>query len=347
MSTAVKNILIIKPSSLGDVVTVLPALSALRRNFPQAGISWLVRPEFAPLIKDHPHLDEIILFDRKFLGRAWYNLKATKALLTLITRLRRGRYDIVMDFQGLFRTAALGWLSGGSRRFGMFTAREFAGLFYTHKVTRDEDSIHVVDYYLRMVKAAGATDLSAQFIFPENRTAENSVAKSLSENSIETGNYAVFIPGSAHISKCWPREYFASLAERIMEGFAFSIVAVGAKPEKALIEEIVSCARVPVINLAGRTSLGELVALFRRAAVVITNDTGPGHIAAALGVPLVMIFGPSNPIRLFPYRRPETLAAVEPFKRGLKLQSDNPAHAIDAISVDYVYQKLCEQLEGH
>jgi ADP-heptose:LPS heptosyltransferase len=137
------------------------------------------------------------------------------------------------------------------------------------------------------------------------------------------------------------------LAEKIMKGFGLSIIAVGTEPEKALIEEIVSCAKVPVINLAGRTSLGELVALLRQAAIVITNDTGPGHIAAALGVRLVMIFGPSNPIRLLPYRRAETLAAVEPFKRGLKLQSDNPAHAIDAISVDYVYQKFCEQLKVH
>jgi ADP-heptose:LPS heptosyltransferase len=186
MSTVIKNILIIKPSSLGDVVTVLPALSALRRNFPQAVISWLVRPEFALLIKDHPHLDEVILFDRKFLGKAWYNPKAMKALLTLIARLCRSRFDIVMDFQGLFRTAGLAWLSGCKKRFGMTTAREFAGLFYTHKVTRGEDSVHVVDYYLKMVKATGATDLSVQFIFPENQTAGNSVAKLLSENSIET-----------------------------------------------------------------------------------------------------------------------------------------------------------------
>jgi ADP-heptose:LPS heptosyltransferase len=101
-----------------------------------------------------------------------------------------------------------------------------------------------------------------------------------------------------------------------------------------------------VSDFVGLTSLPELVALFKQARIVVSNDTGPGHIAAALGTPLVMIFGPSNPIRLFPYRRPETLVAVEPFGRGPKLQSSDPAHAIEAITVDDVYQKVCEQMNS-
>ncbi len=107
-----KNILIMKPSSLGDIILVLPALTALRRNFPDAKISWLVRPEFAALLENHPHLDRIIPFDRKFLGKAWFHPCAFAALLALIRRLRTARFDVVFDFQGLFRTASLAWLSG-------------------------------------------------------------------------------------------------------------------------------------------------------------------------------------------------------------------------------------------
>ncbi len=133
------NILIIKPSSLGDIVLALPALSALRKSFPNSRISWLVRPEFAALLENHPHLDEIILFDRKFLGKAWWNPGAFGALVSLIRRLRNGRFDVVFDFQGLFRTASLAWLSGCKRRFGRAGAREFAHIFYTHKVAQGKD----------------------------------------------------------------------------------------------------------------------------------------------------------------------------------------------------------------
>ncbi|GAI96034.1 unnamed protein product [marine sediment metagenome] len=193
---------------------------------------------------------------------------------------------------------------------------------------------------------AGASDIAVQFVFPQDHTAADSADRLLKNHDIELDNYAVFIPGSAHKSKCWPGHNFVSLAEKMVSQFGLSIIAVGTKPEKAIIEKIVSQASVRVSGFVGLTSLPELVALFKQARIVVSNDTGPGHIAAALGVPLVMIFGPSNPIRLFPYRRPETLAAVNPFGRGLKLQSSDPAHAIEAITVDNVYQKVCDQMNS-
>jgi lipopolysaccharide heptosyltransferase I len=346
MSSALKNILIIKPSALGDVVTALPALAALRQSFPEVRISWLVRPEFATLLQGHPFIDEIIYFDRRFLGKAWYNPKAASALLKLISLLRDRDFDLIMDFQGLFRTAFLGWLSGCKKRIGMKNARELAPLFYTDKVSQPTDSAHVIDHYLKMVKTITNTDVSAQFVFPQNQQAKLSVDELLSSNHIKSKNYAVFIPGSAHRSKCWPAEKFASLAQKIKSQFGFSIVAVGVKSERPMIEKIISRATVPITNLADQTNLPELVALLKQAAVVITNDTGPGHIAAAMGGPLVMIFGPSNPVRLFPYNRADTIAAVEPFKRGSKLQSTDPAHSMEAISVDHVYRILCWQLKA-
>jgi len=139
-------------------------------------------------------------------------------------------------------------------------------------------------------------------------------------------------------------ERFAELADRISSKFALPILAVGTSSEKNTVQEIKSISNASITDFTGLTNLKELVALLKSARLVVSNDTGPGHIAAALGVPLVMMFGPSNPIRLFPYDRPETLAAVNPFGRGLKLQSSDPAHAIGAITVDEVYQKVCEQI---
>ncbi len=344
MPESLKNILIAKPSSLGDIVLALPALTALHKSFPDAKISWLVRPEFSPLLENHPHLTEVIPFDRKFLGKAWYNPRALGALVSLIGWLRRSRFDVAFDFQGLFRTAILAWLSGCKKRFGMAGAREFAGFFYTEKIPPDPDNPHLVDYYMRMVRAAGASQTSVEFVFPQDRGAAESIANLLASHGVAGGDYAVLVPGSAQADKCWPVERFAILAEKISSQFGLSITAAGTASESPLVERLKSLTHVPIANLAGRTSLKELVALLRAARLVVSNDTGPGHIAAALGTPLVLMFSWSNPARIAPYGRTECMVANEPYNRGRKIRSDDPQHSINAITVEQVYQKVCEQL---
>jgi ADP-heptose:LPS heptosyltransferase len=259
--------------------------------------------QFAPLLEDHPHLDEIIPFDRRSLGKAWFHPGAFGTLLSLIRRLRRGRYDVVFDFQGLFRTASLVWLSGCKKRFGMAHAREFADVFYTHKVSQDLDSIHRVDFYLKIIQTAGACDLGVEFVLARKPDAVESVSRLLTRHGIADGNYAVLVPGSAHRDKCWPTDRFAALAEKISSQSGLSIVATGIAPEVSVVERLKGLANVPITNLAGQTSLSELIALLRAAKLVVSNDTGPGHIAAALNVPLVLIFGRSNPVRVAPYGR--------------------------------------------
>jgi len=346
MPTDWENVLIIKPSSLGDIVLALPVLSALRRNFPDARISWLVRPEFAPLLENHPHLTEVILFDRKRLGKAWFHPGAFCSLISLIRRLRRREFDAVFDFQGLLRTAALARLSGCKNRFGMANAREFARLFYTHKVRQDEDCVHLVDYYLKIVQAAGAADLSVEFVLPQDAAVIDSVGRLLASHNIQRDNYVVFVPGSTDPDKRWPVERFAALADKIASKFHLSIVAAGSTSEADSIERLKSLAHVPVANLAGRTSLGELIALLRTTRLVVSNDTGPGHIAAALGTPLVLMYSWSNPARIAPYGRPECMVAREPYGRGLDIKSTDPRHSVRNITVDEVYQKACEQLNS-
>jgi len=346
MPANLEKILIIKPSSLGDIVLALPALSALRRNFPDAKISWLVRLEFAPLLENHPHLTEIIRFDRKFLGKAWFHPKAFAALVALIWRLRRSKFDAVFDFQGLFRTACLGWLSGCKRRFGMANARELAHLFYTHKTVQDEACIHLVDYYLKIIKAAGATDTDVRFEIPTNPVDVNSANKLLASHGIRAGNYIIFVPGSVHSDKCWPVERFAALADKISAKFNLPIIAIGTESDKSKVDQIKGKTSVPIANFAGQTTLGELVALLKAAKLVVSNDTGPGHIAAALGTPLVLMFSWSNPARIAPYGRSECMIAREPYSRGVKIKSTDPAHSIRTITVDEVFQKVCQQLRG-
>jgi heptosyltransferase-1 len=335
-----KNILIIKPSSLGDIVLALPALSSLRKSFPDSKISWLIRPEFAPLLENHPDLNEIIYFDRKHLGK----LTGLNSLFPLIKKLRNSKFDVIFDFQGLFRTAALTWLSGCKNRFGMSNAREFAPLFYTNKISQDTQSIHLVDFYLKIIKAAGGLQTNPAFNLPVDSAAEKSVQKLLDLHVVKKNNYTVLIPGSAHQDKCWPAERFAEIADKIYFRYNYFVVATGSASEFPIVKSVTKLSKVPIINLAGKTTLKELVALLKGARLVISNDTGPGHIAAALNVPLVMLFGRANPARLAPYKRPQCFIAIDDGSRGVSINNFEPKYDIKNITVDSVFEKILLQI---
>jgi ADP-heptose:LPS heptosyltransferase len=183
-----------------------------------------------------------------------------------------------------------------------------------------------------------------EFVLSQDSGAAVSVGTLLREHDVEPDKYVVFVPGSTDPDKRWPVERFAALADKIASQFHLSIVAAGATSEGGFIESLKSLAHVPVANFAGRTSLGELIALLRAARLVVSNDTGPGHIAAALGTPLVLMYSWSNPARIAPYGRPECMIAREPYGRGLDIKSTDPRHNVRNITVDEVYQKVCEQI---
>lgn len=342
-----KSILIIKPSALGDIALALGALSSLRASFPEAKISWFVRREFAALIEHDPNLDEVIIFERKFLGKWWYDPKAFWALVTLIRRLYTGRFDIVFDLQGLFRTALFGWFSGSKKRFGMSTARECATLLYTDKIRCDADKVHLIDYYQKMLSAAGARVQSTEIELGVSAEADESVQKLLRSSGVSAQGYAVLVPGAAHQYKCWPVENFALLSEKIVSEYGLDIIAVGTAGEKNIIEKLRALSDVGVIDFSGRTNISELMALLKSAKLVVSNDTGPGHIAAAMRVPLVMIFGATNPARVGPYKRPDASAAVDPFERGQAIESADPAHQIGEVTLEMVFEKVkCQLAQG-
>jgi len=343
----IQRILIIKPSALGDIVLALPALASLRASIPDARISWFIRPEYAPLLAGVSGIDEVIGFDRIFLGKWWYNPKAFAALVSLIGRLRRSKFDLVIDLQGLLRTALFAWLARCKKRFGMKPSREFAGLFYTHKIAQDADSVHLIDYYQKIVSAAGASAKICKFNLTPTSRAIDSVARLLREHGVRSDRYAVFVPGSARVSKCWPVQNFAALADEITSQFGLSIIAIGTNAEKPLLRKLKSVSNVQIADFAGLTDIPQLIALIDGAKVVVSNDTGPGHIAVALGVPVVIIFGATNPSRIRPYGRAGAVAAIEPDKRGREIESSDPRHAIEAVTVEDVFEKVTYQLQHY
>ncbi|NIA16998.1 MAG: hypothetical protein GWO86_01490 [Planctomycetes bacterium] len=342
-----KNILIIKPSALGDIVLALPAVCSLAESFSGAKISWFVRPEYAPLLKNHPCVHEIIYFDRKNLGKWWYNPKAFKKLCLLIKRLRDGRFDIAFDFQGLFRSALFGFFSGAARRFGMADAREFAHVFYTDTIPQNEKSVHLVDYFLQIASAAGADVGEVKFKLSPSDSALKQVDELLERHKVDKKNYVVLVPGSTVETKCWPARSFAALADKISLKFGSTIIATGVAAEKENVELLKKEAKIQIVDLLGVTDIPQLVALLSKARMVISNDTGPAHIASALGVAMVLIFGHTNPGRVGPYGRSEAVAAVEAGSRGTAVQSREPQHKIANVSVDEVFEKVCEQFEKH
>lgn len=339
-----KNILIIKPSAIGDIVQAVPVLGALKKSFPDSKISWLVRSDFADLLRGHPFLDKVILFDRKRLGGFYRSPEIFGELLKFMKDLRKSRFDLVIDLQGLFRTGFFSWITGSGFRLGPADAREFAHFFYTHRIKPDDDSVHILDYYLRIVAAAGASISQPEYVLPDTSDVLSAVGEKLGITEIDS--FAVIVIGSAHKDKCWSVEKFAEVADYLSKNRGLKIVAAGGASEAEQIELLKEAAETNIINLAGKTTLRELMFVLNRAKIVITNDTGPGHIAAALGTKVVMIFGRSNPARVRPYYQPDSVAAVEPDKRALKPNSKNPKHSIDNVSAEMVLDKVRKQLTG-
>jgi len=292
----IRRVLIIKPSAIGDVVHTLPILGLLRARFPAAQISWLVTPACAGLLDGHPMLHEVIRFDRRGFGDMWKRPDRLFQLRRFTRDLRRRRFDLVLDFQGLLRSGLLAWSTGARWRVGFQNARELGHLFYTHRVPIKTTEQHAIERYLEIARAVGC-DVPDALTFP---FATTPVDRSGVEAKLAgLGPFAVLLPATNWATKRWPTGHFAALVRPLHERFGLATVLAGG-PDAAALAPLIPTD----LNLAGQTSLRELTALLERATVVIANDSGPMHIAAALGVPLVTLFGPTNPVRTGPYGRP-------------------------------------------
>ncbi len=295
------RILIIKPSAIGDVVHALPVLYLLRKRWPAAQISWLITPACASLLQGHPMIDELILFDRKRYGKFWHSPAALMAMMRFFIGLRRRRFDLVIDLQGLLRSGLLCWLTRANRRIGLASAREGATAFYTHQVRCDWGNEHAVTRYLRIAAALGCNSADIHFPLPIDESDARHI-----DSLIPPGTrYAVMLPGANWLTKRWPAEYFARLVQPLREQLGIECVVAGAAADSALAQQI--NARY---DLTGKTTLRQMVPLIKNAAVVIANDTGPMHIAAALGVPLATPYGPTSPTRTGPFSREKSVIRV-------------------------------------
>lgn len=306
------RILLIKPSSLGDVIHGLPILHALQERYPAARIDWLIAKPFAPLLTDQPHINELIVFDRARYGGVGRSWNVTGEFLRFLRQLARRRYDLVIDAQGLFRSGFLNRATGARTRIGFAEAREGGWMFYTHRVRGGEPDAHAVDRNLRLLRPLGIKRPVARFDLALSNQTVTEANALLSEAGVNDAQPIVaVVPGARWETKVWPPERFAETIATLQRESDTTCILLGGPDERDLCTRIAESATVPTINLAGRTTLPQLAALIQRADTVLCHDSGAMHLAVALDRPLVCITGPTNPKRTGPYRRPEDVLRLD------------------------------------
>ncbi len=302
--TKPKRVLIIKPSALGDVATGMPILRGLKRTFPDVHTTWLVNDNCADLIASDSDLDEVILFQRKLLGRAWRNPSAAGALVKLIKTLRAGRFDWVIDIQGLFRSGFLAWASGAKVRAGFAEAKEFAGTFYTHRIA--VDAKHTIDRNIELATKLGidarAEDMTLELSRPGQSATE--------EHGLTRGRYLVAVPPTRWKTKLYPQRHW----RKVISGLAgkTTVVVLGAPGDEQMCQSIVSGLEGEIINLTGKTSIEQMVGLIAGSSGVICSDSAAKFIAPAVGVDVVCLIGPTRIEHTGPYKRGRALLADLP-----------------------------------
>ena len=288
-----ERFLIVRLSSMGDILHALPAVGALRASFPAARLDWLVDEKWQPLLAAAAGFDTVIPLRQS----SWNHVRK------VLSGVRRTKYSCAIDFQGLYKSALLARLSGAPRRvgFGSPTVRERgATVFYTERVV--SGAAHVVDQNLALTAHLGARlpvrDFSSMFPLRISPEAEAYVAGALSAAGVSS--YFVLSPGGGWTSKCWPPERYGELHRRLARRFGYRGVISFGPGERALAESLRIAAGEPE-PLVLEMNVPQLMAALRRAKLFVGGDSGPLHLAVALGTPVVGIYGPTDPARNGPY----------------------------------------------
>ncbi|MCA9303359.1 MAG: lipopolysaccharide heptosyltransferase I [Phycisphaerales bacterium] len=313
-----QKILIIRPSALGDVCRTVPVLDALRARFPEAQIDWLVQDSFAGSITHHPALNNVIPFPRKALARQLKKAKV-RPLIRWLRTLRAPRYDLVIDAQGLLRSAFFAYISGAKERVGYRNAQELGWIFYTKRIDAPKDA-HTVDRMLALAEGIGC-DISK----PSMRLYTGQ--DELSEVVIEYPNpYIVLAPTSRWGSKRWPIERFVELAEALAKRGTHRVILVGGPGERLQCAPLVELAREHphITDRIGSTSITQLMALISRADLVVANDSAALHMGVGFDRQIVALFGPTDASLVGPYRRDDSV--IQHLKEGDTLDHKDKAN---------------------
>jgi len=341
------KILILKPSSLGDVIHALPVLRLLRLHFPESQIHWWIESSLAELLQDDPDVHGIFRFER----RRWWGLTRWAELIRNIRAMRLERFDYVIDLQGLGRSAITAWLANGETTIGLDNPREGnregATGIYDLRAPRSPAGTHAVDRYLSVLSVLGVP-VNGNFDWLPRK---DHIASRLREKwELRPGHWVMLQPGARWDNKRWPAENFAETTRQLSDAFQdLNFGILGSRTDRDLAEVIWRANPGRVLDLTGQTSLSEMIEWIRMSSLVITNDTGPMHVAAALRKQLVAIFGPTDPASTGPYQQPSSvlqarsLSCVPCMKR--KCHYQEPLACLHSVTPEQVVARARSMLE--
>jgi lipopolysaccharide heptosyltransferase II len=337
------KILILKPSSLGDVIQALPVLRLLKRHLPASEIFWWIDSALAPLLEGDPDLTGIVRFERK----RWATPRHWPEMLRSVRWMRAQNFDWVIDLQCLARSGAFAWLANGKFLIGLDEVREGARGFYDVAIRRASFHTHAVDWYLAVLPRLGVP-VHKNFQWLPERPAIAAAVKSKWQT--DGTRWIAIQPGARWENKRWPVEHFAELVRLLAKKFPDARFAIlGTAEDKPPGETILRAEPQRALNLCGETSLPEMIEWLRLCELMVTNDTGPMHAVTALGKPLIALFGPTEPRRTGPYGHLENVLRLDlPCSPCLKSHCtyEKPDECLKAISPTMVFERVQKQLQS-
>lgn len=283
------RILLVRLGSLGDIIHALPAAASLRASFPNARIDWAVEPKWMRLLEGNPDLSNLVEANRNGIAGFARTLRGVRA----------AKYNCAIDFQALYKSALLAFSSGAPQRIGFTSSYAREGLashFYTDRL--NPRGAHKVDHNFTLAACAGARTLVPRFPLRIHPQDEEEVTRALAARNLR--DYFVLNPGGGWVSKCWPAERYGELHRMLASQTGLQGVVSYGPGEEKLANDAISAAGKPA-PVALPLGLGPLMALLNRAKLVVSADTGPLHLAAALGARVVGLYGPTDPARNGPY----------------------------------------------
>lgn len=329
---AEEKFLVVRLGSLGDVIFTLPTVAALRASFPGAQIDWLIDRRWLPLVDGNPHVSNAIVL----------NDRSASTYIACAREVRHSGYSCAIDIQGLYKSALLARICGAPERIG-FT-REYvretgAEFFYTRRIAPREP--HMVGQNMELAVAAGARTIPAIFPLRISGDAEREMQRMLDELGLK--RFAVLSPGGGWRSKCWPAERFGELASGLAREHGMRCVVNAGPGEKDLVHAAISRSEGALVGMRS-LSLAELMALLKRASLVVAADSGPLHLAVALGTPVVGLYGPTNPSRNGPYCEDDIVVRNASESETTYKRRDSYSSAMLSISLEQVLAAVRQRL---
>ena len=342
-----KNILVIKLSSLGDIIHALPVAAALKSKFPGVRLTFLVNRQYGDLVEGHPEVDEVLLFDRRIKNSPY---GVIGSLFRLIGSLRKRKFDLVIDLQGLLRSALISRFSGGKLVLGLSTAREGSRFFYDFIVQVPDPGIHAVLRYLLVPRFLGWSG-KPEFRMVTGEKEVSFIERFLKAEKVRTYLKMIAVqPTARWKTKAWSPENFSRLCNLIQRTGQVQLIFLGSVDDQEKIGQIVALMDVPPVIATGKFNLKQLAAFLRKTDLLITNDSGPMHLAAALNIPVLAIFGATDPGRTGPFGPGHAVITREiPCRPCLKRSCGNrsfPMECLEKITPESVFEKFHELVFG-